>query len=294
MFQCIPQELFIERIAILFVALAAFMVSFGVAWKLEFFSLGKFEKPSRPKLPLRQVISLFGIFFVVQFFIAPTILLVFKLFSKQSDEIIYGWVNVITIFIATVGVVFFGYLLDLRFWKSLWGTSKNYSQRLSDFSIGVISWFISYPAAVVVGQIAGLIFCVTYQEANDQVAIQNIKAVMGMPSLFYLTILSTFTLIPVLEEVLFRGYLQTWFVERFGRRVAIVITSIVFTLFHYSASQGMANFEILPSLFVLSCFLGFIYERQRSIWTPIALHATFNCVSLTMLFIASKFLIIKG
>ena len=84
---------------------------------------------------------------------------------------------------------------------------------------------------------------------------------------------------PLLEEFLFRGLFQTWIKKHLGVKAAILIASLCFALFHVSVAHGVGNLSLVPSLFVFSCFLGFIYERQKSLFASIVLHTTFNLVS---------------
>ena len=60
---------------------------------------------------------------------------------------------------------------------------------------------------------------------------------------------------------------------------AIVFSALCFALFHYAPSQGMGNISLLATLFLFALFLGFIYERQASLFASIGLHMTFNAVS---------------
>jgi membrane protease YdiL (CAAX protease family) len=98
---------------------------------------------------------------------------------------------------------------------------------------------------------------------------------------------------PVLEEIFFRGLMQTALIEQgwglvprqvaeVGHRPtagqrwgAIVLTSVVFAAVHGSVEQGVV-------LFVLSLGLGYVYERTGNLWAPIVLHAVFNGVNLAM------------
>ncbi|MBI3211827.1 MAG: CPBP family intramembrane metalloprotease [Simkania negevensis] len=48
------------------------------------------------------------------------------------------------------------------------------------------------------------------------------------------------------------------------------------TLFHLSSSQGVGNI----SLFIFALYLGFLYEKQCSLFASIALHMTFNSISV--------------
>ncbi|GAF76601.1 unnamed protein product, partial [marine sediment metagenome] len=67
---------------------------------------------------------------------------------------------------------------------------------------------------------------------------------------------------------------------------AILLSSFFFAAFHFSILQKWSNVTILVTLFVLSIFLGLLYERQKSLLSPIVLHSTFNFFSvLNLLFL---------
>ena len=104
------------------------------------------------------------------------------------------------------------------------------------------------------------------------------------PSLFVLTISTIVIFAPVIEELLFRGFLQSFIRQHLGSKQAICITSVLFAFFHYSSEQGIGNLPIIISLFVLSLFIGFIYEKRGSLAAPIALHAIFNAVNVVNLY----------
>lgn len=78
---------------------------------------------------------------------------------------------------------------------------------------------------------------------------------------------------PVTEELLFRGCLYGILRGWAGRAAAVVGTSILFALIHGHAPS-------LPGLFVLAVALALVYERTGSLWAPIALHATFNGITV--------------
>ncbi len=79
---------------------------------------------------------------------------------------------------------------------------------------------------------------------------------------------------PLLEEMLFRGLLQTVIRSYMGRPwSAIIITSILFAIVH-------ENYEHWPALFVLATGLGYAYERSGSLFQPIFMHALFNGVTV--------------
>jgi membrane protease YdiL (CAAX protease family) len=75
--------------------------------------------------------------------------------------------------------------------------------------------------------------------------------------------------VPVFEELLFRGFLQTSLRSVSGKPwVGIVLTSLFFSVLHPPTH--------IPALFMLSCGLGYAYERSGSLFRPILMHVFFN------------------
>lgn len=87
-------------------------------------------------------------------------------------------------------------------------------------------------------------------------------------------------LIPAfVEELYFRAALQKTIKDWFGNAfIAIIITSIIFSAFHFS------YFGFLSRM-ALGILLGFIYEYTKSIWFPILLHFINNGVAIVGLFL---------
>ena len=155
---------------------------------------------------------------------------------------------------------------------------------------GVISWIVCIPlvgfTSITINAILAGYFNLPHIE---QVAVKIIKAYLDKPLSFAAVATTVIFLVPAAEEILLRGFLQTYIKRFVSIKFAIPITSLIFAVLHFSDSQGMQNIDILASLFVLSCFLGYIYERQNSIWAPIALHWTFNAATILMIALKSLF-----
>jgi hypothetical protein len=85
-------------------------------------------------------------------------------------------------------------------------------------------------------------------------------------------------LVPITEELLFRGYIQTRLVERHGPLPGILITSALFGLMHMNLYQS-------PATFFLGLVLGFAAWYGRSVIPAIAGHMVNNtiAVGLTLL-----------
>ena len=79
---------------------------------------------------------------------------------------------------------------------------------------------------------------------------------------------------PVVEELLFRGLLQTAIRSITERPwLAVCLTSVLFATVH-------PNPEHWPVLFVLAVGMGYAYEKSGSLWRPIFIHALFNTIPI--------------
>jgi membrane protease YdiL (CAAX protease family) len=77
----------------------------------------------------------------------------------------------------------------------------------------------------------------------------------------------------VCEETGFRGYMQGPLQTRYGPKIAIVATSVLFTLIHLSHSWAL---PILPHIFFASVLLGVLAWRSGSLLPGIIGHAVLD------------------
>ncbi|CRX38144.1 type II CAAX endopeptidase family protein [Estrella lausannensis] len=149
---------------------------------------------------------------------------------------------------------------------------------------GALSWFIAYPQMLLITiGLNYLLMELFHLEPEEQTSVLELKGAKSHPPLFFLMMFTITLIVPVCEEILFRGYLQNFLRRFLPRFPAIAITSLVFALFHFSGSQSAGNFVILPSLFFFSLYLGFVYEKWGSLSASYGLHAFFNGVSSLMI-----------
>jgi uncharacterized protein len=76
--------------------------------------------------------------------------------------------------------------------------------------------------------------------------------------------------VPLAEELLFRGMLYTW-LRRWGVAVAVGVSAIVFGLFH-----GVS--VVLPAAVLLGVLTALIYEKSGSIWPAVMVHVANNAI----------------
>ena len=82
--------------------------------------------------------------------------------------------------------------------------------------------------------------------------------------------------VPFIEETLFRGIIQTYFCTKLNRikdgsMIAILITSILFALFHYPFIGPSFS-----TLFIHGFVYGLVYYLSKNLWSPVFLHGLNN------------------
>jgi membrane protease YdiL (CAAX protease family) len=91
----------------------------------------------------------------------------------------------------------------------------------------------------------------------------------------WLVVVAVVVLAPIAEEVFFRGIaFNAWLRER-GRRFAYIGSAALFSVIHASLVS------LLP-IFLLGLAFAWAYRRTRSLAAPIAMHATFNGISVAI------------
>ena len=86
---------------------------------------------------------------------------------------------------------------------------------------------------------------------------------------------------PIVEELLFRGFVQRIFARNMSGALAVALAGVLFGLSHFSIA-------VLPGVVSLGVLYGYIYHATRSLWCPIMAHAVFNFSSLLRLHAATE------
>ena len=130
-------------------------------------------------------------------------------------------------------------------------------------------------AALLVERLAGANF------SDMQLRMDLIAPSGGSLALnFIVTFVGAGLMAPVAEELFFRGLIHRWFSARFGFWLAVILSSAIFAAGH-ADSLG-----VVASSFVLGLVLAGVYDRSRSLWLSIAVHATNNCLAVILLYVA--------
>ncbi len=288
------QQVLEEHLGIFLIALLLSLVTCFIAWHKHYFRLPEFNRKSI-RVTLMQVLLTFFIYFgisIVVPFVLVQILKTFPVGLKQElsleSDAVRAWINLILMAILFVAFWTYVRVINQESRRSVLGprSFEGFSKNVRNVGMGVLTFLISFPLVLAVSQAFSIVLTYFGLAGHDQVAVRFLKSTMENPVLFALTSFFIIIIVPVIEELIFRGFLQNWVARFLGRKTGIVLTALIFSCFHFSASQGWGNLEIIPSLFTLALFLGFVYFRQQSIYASIGLHATFNGVNILMMSVA--------
>lgn len=185
-------------------------------------------------------------------------------------------------------------LARAHFARRLRGFGLNAKTIVADFFAGFTNLLTVWPlimAAVILTTFFGeQIWGQDYQMQQHQ-ELELITEYSQLPLRIIIVIVAVIVA-PLLEELLFRGLIQTMLVSHlsyvargapndegettrsgWGVWLAIAISSGLFAMMH-------ANPGHWPALFVLSVCLGYAYEKSGSLFRPIFIHSFFNVVSI--------------
>lgn len=84
-------------------------------------------------------------------------------------------------------------------------------------------------------------------------------------------------LVPMFEELFFRGVVYSWLRNRLAAASAIPLSALAFAVVHL-------RIEVMVVAFAMGCLLAWLYEKSRSILPSILLHQTFNTAQLAFVY----------
>jgi len=89
-------------------------------------------------------------------------------------------------------------------------------------------------------------------------------------------------IVPIAEEVFFRGVLYKWLRERWGVFIGVSVSSFIFGLVHI-------DIAIAATAFMLGIILALVYEYSDSLWTAILIHIINNGIKIILLYLLFVF-----
>ena len=87
---------------------------------------------------------------------------------------------------------------------------------------------------------------------------------------------------PIMEEMFFRGFLFKGFRQKYGVKIALVLSSFIFALSHLQLAA------LFPT-FLLGGVLAYVYDRSESLFPGMIIHFMINAWGFCALFAAYRF-----
>jgi membrane protease YdiL (CAAX protease family) len=167
-------------------------------------------------------------------------------------------------------------LARASFARRLKGFGLNFRTVHKDFPAALLNLFTVWPliaAMLILTLHFGKFIWGQDFEIQPHEELEQIRA-YSEPPVRVLIIITAIVIVPVFEEMLFRGLFQTML-----RSIlvncwpSIAISSVLFALAHANAGHW-------PVLFILSLCMGYAYEKSGSLLRPIFIHCLFNATSI--------------
>ena len=181
---------------------------------------------------LKDVLKVLLFFFFMAYIGTPAIFKAIDLVTGKNLANILGENIVIilfSIFINALSCFYIIYIVCVEHklpLKSLGLTLSNWKQNVLE---GIKMYFIAIPIFALTGLVTDFIFKLTNSAPQQQDIAKRVLEESSNDVLILMIIFGTF-IAPVVEELLFRGFLQTALHRRFGRWKAILLSSFFFRL----------------------------------------------------------------
>ena len=194
-------------------------------------------------------------------------------------------VQFLTIFISEILVVYAVYL-----WL------KHFKRQLKDIGLKMIRWLdgiralIAYPVYMILFWLLLTGATLLFPSINvNQAQHIGFSSVHGYYQLI-LTFIGLVIIVPIAEEILFRGFLFSSLKKGLPVILAGILTSVIFAGLHLPEG-GRAGPLWVGAIDTFSLSLVLVYLRQKtgSLWSGICLHALKNGVAFVILFVRPPF-----
>lgn len=188
----------------------------------------------------------------------------------------------VTLFINLSVCSYVFYIVHVKCHQSITALGLSLVNVSNNIKQGIKKYLLTLPLIILAGFVINLIS--NYYGINPEMQ-DVVKWILEEKSLFILMSLVFFGIIiaPLIEEIIFRGFLQSALKNYFGRRYAILISASLFAAVHMDI---FAFFQIL----ILGILLGYLYEKTQTLAASVVVHIIHNSLTLVFLLYFKYFL----
>lgn len=148
--------------------------------------------------------------------------------------------------------------------------------------LGILTVPAYYLTFAILLSITSMLFPDLNVNQKQDIGFNN---VVGQSQLIF-TFISLVVLAPLLEEIVFRGFIYKTLRRPFGIIAAGILTSVLFGAGHLlEGGDGSLLYVGALQTFVLSLYLVWLRQKTGNLWASITLHASNNLIAFVALFI---------
>ncbi|HUC89805.1 MAG TPA: CPBP family intramembrane glutamic endopeptidase [Patescibacteria group bacterium] len=203
--------------------------------------------------------------------------------SAQADK----WFNSVSgqfVFVAIAESLTFGTILAFLHRRKTTIKALGFKRRpvLNDAIKAVVAYLIYFAAVLVITSVASALVHLNVDQKQEL----GFDTVVGLGDKL-MTFFSLVILPPIVEEILFRGFLFTGLRTKLSFRWVAVIVSLIFASLHLAeASDGILWVAGLDT-FILSLVLCYLREKTGNLWAGILVHALKNGIAFFFLYVVA-------
>ncbi len=246
-------------------------------------------EPATVKAPWGPLYAIFGSLFAflgAQYIAQVAISVYIQLSGWSKSHVEYTFNHTViaqfwSILVSEMAIVGFLWILVMRYPRELWQKGiglRHLKWRDLGFTlIGVLAYFGVY--SLVLSVISHFVHVNTGQ--TQELGFDHVA---GTTSLV-LTFVSLVVLPPIVEEIVFRGFLYGGLRRRLHVVPAALIASVAFAIPHAAESSHGILWIAAIDTFSLSLVLCYLREKTGAVYAGIGLHAIKNAIAFVSLFI---------
>ena len=189
--------------------------------------------------------------------------------TGQYEEAVSTWLGVHLLGLVVLGAVWY---LGIRTFDARWG-ALGFRPAAVPSPKAVLLAVSTLAASLAASVIYVLIIDLIDAEVLSPPDISPDIAFPGLAAVFTFQALAVVT--PVVEEMFFRGFIFAGLAPRLGVGRAMVVSSVVFSLFHL-------DIGVFVPIFMTGLLLAWLYQRTGSLWPGVLAHAGQNALALAV------------
>ncbi|HKQ12783.1 MAG TPA: type II CAAX endopeptidase family protein [Steroidobacteraceae bacterium] len=204
-----------------------------------------------------QALLLIAALIAIELFVAAAVFDA-DLLAGVNDGDVYGFITVVG-----NGILFIGLMAYKRIGYRALFHPAGHSVRAT-MTLVTVPILMLVPGLVFLAGAANSIVVWLFPMSADDVARFEEQMAPGIVPILFSCVAA-----PVLEEMLFRGVILRGFLRQYSRTFAILWSATLFGIAHLNLYQMMTALAI-------GIVAAWLYERCRSLWPCILLHAAYN------------------